>query len=188
MASRWSSSPHPANRQPTAEEVGFEPASTLVGRPRSWAGKGCGLRFLRTCRDRSCPLVSAGSRSGADRARTGRDPHRRHQGRRPSCSCVRQGGQCVPGAQRGRRPCSAGSDERSPGFGARVVGLTSTISMISTRPAGIGPCMSPGRMGICPSDGWGSTSFVRRGVASYPREVEIGSSVRPCRGRPHAKT
>lgn len=37
----------------------------------------------------------------------------------------------------------------------RVVGLSSTSSMTSARPAGIGPCMSPGRMGICPSDGWG---------------------------------
>jgi hypothetical protein len=58
------------------------------------------------------------------------------------------------GHRRGRRPCSAGSDECSPGFSARVVGLLSTISMTSTRPAGIGPCMSLGRMGICPSDGW----------------------------------
>jgi hypothetical protein len=35
--------------------------------------------------------------------------------------------------------------------------------------------MSPGRMEICPSDGSGSTSFVRRGVASWPYELEIGS-------------
>ena len=82
------------------------------------------------------------------------------------------------GHRRCRRPCSAGSDECLPGFGARVVGLSSTSSMTSVRPAGIGPCMSPGRMGICRSDGWGSISFVRRGVASCPRELEISSPVR----------
>jgi hypothetical protein len=75
--------------------------------------------------------------------------------------------------QRGRRPWLAGSDEWLPGFGVPVVGLSSTTSTTSVRPVGIGPSMNPGRMGICPSDSRRSTSFVRRGMASCPRELEI---------------
>ena len=159
-------------------QVGFEPASTLLGRPRSWAGRCCGLRFLRTRRDRWCPPVSAGSRCGTDPVRTGPTltEHTRATGRLVLASGKEDS--AWGGHRRGRRPCSAGSEESLPGFGARVIGLSSTSSMTSVRPAGIGPCMSPGRMGICRSDGWGSTSFVWRGVASCPRELEIGSPVR----------
>jgi hypothetical protein len=64
----------------------------------------------------------------------------------------------MAGPQRGRRPCSTGSDERSLGCGARVVGVSCMISMTSARPAGIGACMRPGRTGTCPSNGWGSAS------------------------------
>ena len=105
----------------------------------------------------------------------GRDPHRRHQA--AGCLVLASGEEdsAWQGHRRGRRPCSAGSAECLSGFCVRVVGLSSMISMISARPAGIGLCMSPGRMEICPSDGSGSTSFVRRGVASWPYELEIGS-------------
>jgi hypothetical protein len=139
-----------------AKEVGFEVASTLVGRSRSWAGRCCGLQVLRTRRDRYCPPVPVDSRCGADRARTGRDPHRRHQAASRLVLASGKEDSASQGHRRGRRPCSAGSDEWWPGFGARVVRLSSMISMTSTRPAGIGLCMSPGRMGICPSDGRGA--------------------------------
>ena len=48
--------------------------------------------------------------------------------------------------------CCTSSGVYGPGFGADATVVPST-SMISTRPAGFGPCISPGRMGICPSDG-----------------------------------
>jgi hypothetical protein len=67
---RWQGPPARASRQ-----VGFEAASTLVGRPRSWAGRYCDLGFLRTRRDRSCSPVSADSRCDTDPAWTGSDPH-----------------------------------------------------------------------------------------------------------------
>jgi hypothetical protein len=88
--------------------------------------------------------------------------------------------------RRGRRPCSAGSDECLPGFGARAVGLSSTISMTRTRPAGIGLCMSPGRMGICPSDGQGAhpssgAAWLRARVSlrSVPRCSRVMATLTP---------
>ena len=50
--------------------MGFEPASTLLGRPRSGVGRRCDLRIRRACRDRSRPPRSADSRCGTDPART----------------------------------------------------------------------------------------------------------------------
>jgi hypothetical protein len=49
--------------------------------------------------------------------------------------------------------CCTSSGVCGPGFGADATVVPSTISMISTTLAGFGLCMSPGRMGICPSDG-----------------------------------
>jgi hypothetical protein len=137
------------------EEVGFEAASTLVGRPRSWAARCCACNFF-------VPVVTATARPypqtpDAVRTEPGPAATRTDDTRPPAVLSLRPARRTVHGRgpRRGRSQCSAGSDERWPGVGARVVGLSSTSSMTSTRPAGIGPCMSPGRMGICPSDGWG---------------------------------
>jgi hypothetical protein len=157
-----------------------------------WSGdRGHGQEGPATC-DSFVPVVTAPARPYPqipDAVRTQRGPAAaltyHTAGRRPSCSCVGQGGQCVAGHRRGRRPCSAGSDEWLPGFGARVVGLSSTTSMTRARPAGIGACMSPGRMAICPSDGWESNILHAARLRTLHR-LRPTPRCRPCRGRPRA--
>jgi hypothetical protein len=128
--------------------------------PLRWSGdRGHGQEGTATC-DFFVPVVTASARpypQVLDAVRTLRGPAAtlsyRTMGRRPPCFRVGHGGQCVAGHRRGRRPCSTGSDERSLSLAPASSGCPSTISITSTRPAGIGPCMSPGRTGICASDG-----------------------------------
>ena len=64
--------------------------------------------------------------------------------------------------RKGRRHVQQDEENARAGFGVRVVvgGLTSTGSTTKMLPVGIGTCMSLGRMGICPSNGWERTTFV----------------------------
>jgi hypothetical protein len=80
--------------------VGFEAASTLVGRPRSWAARCCGLQFLRTRRDRYCPPVSTDSR-----------PPIWHAGSTPSRTWATATGRCATST----RPSCAGRSGTAAG-------------------------------------------------------------------------
>jgi hypothetical protein len=124
--------------------------------PPCWSGdRGHGQEEAAAC-DFFVPVVTAPARSYPqvpDPVRTERGPvatltdDTRAAGRLVLASGKEDS--ASQGHRRGRRPCSAGPDERSPGFGARVVGLTSTISMISTRPAGIGPFAGSRSSALC---------------------------------------
>jgi hypothetical protein len=127
--------------------------------PPRWSGDRChGQEDAAAC-NFFVPVVTSAAAAYPqipDAVRTGRDLT--DDTRAAGCLVLASGREdsTSQGQRRGRRRCSAGSDECSPGCGARVVALSSTITMTNTRPAGIGLCMSPDRMGICPSDGQGA--------------------------------
>ena len=113
-----------------------------------------------------------------------------HHDRCFSCCWVQQGDSGVSrGADR------AEQDQEYVGTGWRRRGRrTDEHTSMTSRGHRYRPCMSPGRTGICPSDGWG-TSFVRMAWVRALREGAAGPRWPSCRagartaaagGRPQA--